>query len=75
MIVLLVYRPEAMDGPHQSSRQDDYDPFNGVEVYGIYLPAERKYVEEMIGKLCAEHPKWHFHITEQEYKLKVGFNV
>lgn len=75
MIVVLVYRPEAADGPHQSSAQDDFDPFNGVEVYGIYLPAERKHVDAMIDKLCVEHPKWHFHIDSADHKLKVGFSV
>lgn len=74
MIVVLVYRPEATDGPHQSSAQDDFDPFNGVEVYGIYMDAEVKAVESMVLKLSEENPKWHLHISPNE-KLKVGFTA
>ena len=74
MIVVLVYRPEATDGPHQSSAQDDHDPFNGVEVYGVYMDTEYKSVMNMVNDLADEHPKWRLHISPNE-KLKVGFNV
>jgi hypothetical protein len=74
MIVVLVYRPEAMEGPHQSSRQDDFDPFNGVEVYGIYMDVEYKYVVKMVSGLVDEHSGWRMHIS-QGNKIKVGFNV
>lgn len=71
-IVVLVYRPEAADGPHQSSAQDDFDPFNGVEVYGLYMDAESKGVMEMITRLSGEHPKWMFHL-DYNVKTQVGF--
>jgi len=74
VIVVLVYRPEATDGPHQSSAQDDYDPFNGVEVYGIYMDAEYKAVMNMVNDLADEHPKWRLHISPNE-TVKVGFNT
>jgi hypothetical protein len=74
MLVVLVYRPEALEGPHQSTRQDDFDAFNGVEVYGIYLPAEHAHVVQMIEALRVNHPKWQFLISP-EHKLRVGFDV
>jgi hypothetical protein len=72
MIVVLVYRPEATDGPHQSSAQDDFDPFNGIEIYGSYMDAEDKAVTEMVNKLADANPKWHFHISPNE-TVQVGF--
>jgi hypothetical protein len=74
MIVVLIHRPEEMDGPHQSSAQDDYDPFNGVEIYGIYMDAEYKAVMDMVNDLADANPKWHIHVSPNE-KMKVGFNT
>ena len=65
MIVVLVYRPEVVD--------DSAQPFDGVEVYGVYLDAEEKAVMGMIDGLMAEHPQWQFTVSEE--KLKVGFDV
>jgi len=71
MIVVMVYRPEATVGPHQSSAQDDFDPFNGIEIYGTYYDAEDKSVMAMIDQLKVEHPGWKFHMSVE--KIKVGF--
>lgn len=74
MIVVLVYRPEAMEGPHQASYQDDFDPFNGIELYGTYMDAEDKHVMAMIDDLMGQHPDWKFHV-DVNVTTKVGFNV
>lgn len=74
MIVVLVYRPEAADGPHQMTSEDDFDPWNGVEVYGIYYPAEEKQVVEMMDKLHEKHPRWNFHMSGG-HKMKIGLSV
>lgn len=62
MIIVSVYRPEATDGPHQSSHQDDYDPFNGVEVFGVFDDSFGPVLVAKLAEVTAVHPKWHFEI-------------
>jgi hypothetical protein len=66
MIVVMVHRPETADG-------DTSDPFDGVEIYGMYYEAEEKYVMEMIDDLTVQHPDWHFNI-DPHVKSYVGFH-
>lgn len=61
-IVVSVYRPEASDGPHQSSHQDDYDPFNGVEIFGVFDDTFGPVLLDKLGEIAKVHPNWKFEI-------------
>jgi hypothetical protein len=71
MIVVMVYRPEA--GEYPPGMHED-DPFDGIEIYGMYYEAEEKYVLEMVDELKDKNPKWHFHI-DPHVKSYVGFHT
>ncbi len=71
MIVVLVYRPEAADGVGTDGSVPDFD---GIEVYGIYYPAEEKQVEELVDKLAVQNPTWKFHMSGG-HKMKIGLSV
>jgi hypothetical protein len=66
VIVVLVFRPEATEVQP--------NPFDGIEVYGIYMDAEYKQVMVMVEDLADKNPEWRIHVSPNE-KLKVGFNV
>jgi hypothetical protein len=70
MIVVLVYRPEAVSGAGLGERPHEEDPFEGVEVFGIFYKAEEKWVMEYIDSKRKENPGWRFHL--EETTLKVG---
>ena len=73
MIVVLVYRPEAVSGAGVAEQPHNDVPFEGIEVYGSYYEAESAGVDEMVMALSREHPGWHFHI-EPNVKSYVGFH-
>ncbi len=73
MIVVLVYRPEAVSGAGVAENPHGDNPFEGVEIQGMYYEAEEKYVMEMIDKLKDENPSWHF-MSDPHVKSYVGFH-
>ncbi len=70
MIVVLVYRPEAVSGAGFGERPHGEDPFEGIELLGIFYKAEEKWVMEYVEMQQAAHPTWKFHLDESP--LKVG---
>lgn len=74
MIVVLVYRPEAVSGAGVAENPHGDNPFEGVEIYGMYYEAEEKYVLEMVDQLKDEHADWHFQI-DPHVKSYVGFHT
>ena len=59
MIIVSVFREEAMavgGHPHE------YDPFEGVEIFGVFPDADGPRMAEKLGAITAVHPNWKFEI-------------
>lgn len=60
MIVVLVYRPEAVSGAGLGERPHEEDPFEGVDVFGLYHEGQEKQANDLIDKARLENPGWKF---------------
>lgn len=72
MIVVLVYRPEAVSGAGVEEQPHKSGPFEGIEIYGMYYEAENDAVTAMLDKLTDEHPDWHFHVEPHVKSTVIG---
>ena len=70
MIVVSVYRPEAADGPDGSHLHDE-NPFDGIEVLGLYDDDKLNLVIAMVHTIKDDHPNWHIHIDSGVGKTSV----
>jgi hypothetical protein len=60
MIVVSIWRPDLATA--ETLEDVKKDPFDGMEVFGIYYDSTQKKVEEMVSKLADAHPDWRFNI-------------